>query len=229
MDRTLDWQPRHDERSRAYPIRTLIPGGVELRRKTWRRGPVLDQGSEGACVGHAWANSATSKPSGLRFRKLDLGAAWPKSAQEMAFSIYREAQRIDDIPGEAYTGTSVLAGAQVMQSLGLIREYRWAFGINEVIAAIISQCPVVIGVPWYESAYEAPGGELRIAGNLAGGHALLATGYAPRRLIHGQRQPSVRLLNSWGSGWGVKGEAWITMEDLAALLAQDGEACVPLR
>jgi C1A family cysteine protease len=32
--------------------------------------------------------------------------------------------------------------------------------------------------------------------------------------------------NSWGKGWGQKGRAWITFNDLEALIEDYGEACV---
>ena len=52
--RCIDRRPRHDERSRNYPVRGLIPGTPEIKPKNWYAGAILDQGSEGSCVGHGW-------------------------------------------------------------------------------------------------------------------------------------------------------------------------------
>jgi hypothetical protein len=37
-----------------------------------------------------------------------------------------------------------------------------------------------------------------------------------------------RLHNSWGRGYGVGGDAFITLRGLDTLLQNDGEACVPV-
>jgi hypothetical protein len=38
-----------------------------------------------------------------------------------------------------------------------------------------------------------------------------------------------RLLNSWSSRWGDNGTAKISRQDLATLLAREGDACLPVR
>lgn len=47
-DRTFDYKPRHDERSREYRM-TAAPADLLQRSRYWTPGPVLDQGREGAC------------------------------------------------------------------------------------------------------------------------------------------------------------------------------------
>jgi C1A family cysteine protease len=38
-----------------------------------------------------------------------------------------------------------------------------------------------------------------------------------------------RWRNSWGPDYGTNGNGWIRYEDLRDLLADDGEACIPLQ
>jgi hypothetical protein len=235
--RTFDWTSRHDPRSLAYPIRTLLPTRRPARR-LWAPGPVLDQGREGACVGFAWVNEATASPVRVDLTTAMLpghqgdatGTAWPRNPYALAPAVYRAAQRIDEWEGESYEGTSVLAGVKVMRSLGLVHEFRWAFGVDDVVATILGFGPVVLGIPWYESFYRAPGGELAVLGEVVGGHAILANGFDPAREVNGRPpRPMVHLQNSWGVRFGIDGGAWISVDDLAHVLRQDGEACVPTR
>lgn len=229
--RTFDWRPRHDPRSRLYPVRALTGTAVRRRRVLWSPGPVvLDQGVEGACVPHAFVHEATASPVRVDLtRATRIDPAWPRDPQALAFELYDWCRRNDAWPGEAYEGTSTLAGAKAMVMLGLIREYRWAFTPAEVVDALLRLGPVTLGIPWRSGMYEAPGGVLKAAGDVVGGHAILAVGYDPARDLGDGPVEAVALLNSWGPGWGRTGVAWISLDGLAGLLAQDGEACVPVR
>ena len=200
----FDWKPRHDPRSRQYAIRDKIDKVTSTARQ-WKAGPVLDQGSEGACVGFGWSGELGCEPE--RYVVSDASA----------FELYHEAQKLDQWPGEDYEGTSVLAGAKALKRRGQLLEYRWAFGIDDVRDAILTHGPVVLGIPWYDGMYDAPGGRVTVSGSVVGGHCILATGY---------RDGYFMLRNSWGPSWGVSGDAEITDHDLGYLLAQDGEACV---
>jgi hypothetical protein len=201
-----------DERSRLFPIRALLGPG-QPRSYTWSlpRGP-LDQGREGACVGFAWAGEAAARP----VVELDI-------TDDVARSIYHEAQTLDEWQGEDYDGTSVLAGAKTMRRRGYITEYRWAFGLDDVLATVSRFGPVVFGLNWHADMM-APdvGGYLHPSGGVVGGHAILCNGVSVR-------QRHVIVTNSWGADWGLSGRARIGWDDLAALLADDGEACVPVR
>ncbi len=207
-ERTFDRVPGLDPRNRDYPIRTLL-GPKPPRSYTWSCGTWLDQGSEGACVGHAWAHEAAARPV---VRPAD---------SALAFGLYRRAQQLDPWPGEDYSGTSVLAGAKAAREKGLLTEFRWAFGLDDLLSAVSRHGPVVLGVNWYEGMFDTTNGFLSVSGRLAGGHAILATGV---RL----RDESVLLHNSWGQGWGVNGKARIRFADLQTLLSQDGDVCVPV-
>jgi hypothetical protein len=105
---------------------------------------------------------------------------------------------------------------------GWYAEYRWAFGEEDLALAVGHLGPAVLGVNWYEGM-ETPDyrGVIHATGECLGGHAILCKGYDARREMY-------RLLNSWSRYWGKRGECWITTADLARLLKEDGEACIPL-
>ena len=220
-DRLLDWRPHFDERSRNFPLTVEAePRRVYTR---WRQGVILDQGSEGACVGFGWTGMELSGPK------------WPvqptKTAGYMrAIDRYRRAQTIDEWPGEGYSGTSVLAGAKIMQGDGIISAYRWCFSITDVRNAVLSHGPVVIGVPWYSRMYSTnPDGTVKMGGDKVGGHCLIVNGYHPAKLVDGKPQEMLRWRNSWGKTYGINGSAWIHIDYLASLLDESGEACVPTK
>lgn len=224
IDPRLDWQPRHDPKSQNFPIRSAI-GTVEERPRAWKLGAVLDQGSEGACVGFGWTGELLSSP------KPDFDASAAQGNQ-YALGIYREAQTIDEWPGEDYSGTSVLAGAKVVHGRGHVDAYRWCFSIEDVRDAVIAEGPVVVGIPWHENMYyTSDSGLVNVEGNVVGGHCILITGYHPGIRLRGEdyreRFRVFRWRNSWGPDYGVGGNGFVRYEDLRDLLKEWGEACCP--
>lgn len=213
-DRRLDRLPQFDKRSRAFPIRELLTP-KPLVTKTWRCWTWLDQGREGACVGFSWSHELAAEPMTIPLRTND-------SARE----IYNDAKKIDEWAGEDYSGTSVLAGAKVVQSRGYMPEYRWCFGIDDLVNTLSHHGPVVLGIPWLRSMFNPDAkGVLKVEGEVAGGHAILARGVLLKKF----GRPVVRLRNSWGRDWGYDGDCFVYFEDMERLLKMDGDACVPVR
>lgn len=220
QERAFGWRSEHDPLSLAFPVRAAL-GAVSRRYRLWRPGPVLDQGTEGACVGFGWTAELLASPRPVR-----LG-----DPHRYASGLYRAAQQMDEWPGEDYEGTSVIAGARALVDRDLIGEYRWAFGIDDVIDAVVEVGPVVIGVEWREGMLETrPGGLVHVVGRIIGGHCLTLIGYNPHMRIVGERGrfEVFKWRNSWGVGYGRNGSGYVTVEGLEALLAHTGEACVPL-
>lgn len=220
-NRKLDRQVNFDEKSKSFPIRELLSGG-RLSNKSWKCEEYLDQGVEGSCVGHAWAHELNANPFKVRVKS------------STAKTIYYAAQQWDVWEGTEYEGTSVLAGAKVVHSLGHMEEYRWAFGIEDVIETLSKFGPIVLGIAWYEGMFNTnENGFIKPTGNIAGGHAILANGIQFRERNgfwwKDLPEPIIRLHNSWGKDWGVNGDALITASDLSFLLKQQGEACVPVK
>lgn len=221
----LNWVSKHDERSKAYPIRTLVHD-IKIKTRVWTPGEILDQGREGMCVGFGWTAEALCTP--VRVDLSRIKASVPTEPNIFASFIYNKAKVLDNWYGENYEGTSVIAGAKAMQSINLLKEYRWAFSIEDVIQAIIKTGPVVLGINWLHSMYEAPNGVLIPSGKVVGGHCILAIGfYTSSLLLNGE--PGILLQNSWGNTWGNNGKAIIRVTDLELLLANYGEACVPFK
>jgi len=216
-DPRLTRVPQFDERSKTFSIKDTIMTDVP-RSYTWQCSTHLDQGNEGACVGFAFAHELIAKPSVIP--NIDA-----KFARE---KIYWEAQKNDDWPGgeyptatPVYEGTSVLAGVKTIQKLGFIKEYRWAFGLNDLILAVGHKGPAVLGVNWYESMFDPyECGFLHVEGEVSGGHAILCKGV-------NVSEKYFILHNSWGPTWGQNGDAKISFNEMEKLLSEDGEAVIP--
>lgn len=199
-----------DPRDRLFSIAAVLPPpSIRLWRNWWDNGWWGDQGNTNHCVGYAWEHWVDDGPTVHAVRPL-----------YNPVGIYQSAQQVDEWPGENYEGTSVRGGAKVLKDLGRISEYRWAFSLDEIVRAILQVGPVVMGTNWYDSMM-TPGrwGRVQIAGPVVGGHAYVLNGVntITRRF---------RIKNSWGRGWGAHGRAFIGYDDMARLLAEDGEACL---
>lgn len=200
-----------DDRDALYPLRTLIPLQVPDIGKFYATGPVLDQGATPRCVAFAWKQWLDSSP--IRDKE---------AADPAPLKIYQRAQELDEWPGEAYDGTSVRAGAKVMEELGRLVAYHWSTSADDVHDYLITTSTVVFGVAWYEDMFNpSKSGFIKPTGALAGGHAFLCIGYSKRR-------GAFRFVNSWGSDWGDNGRFWMTGESVQTLLDRDGEACAAL-
>jgi hypothetical protein len=232
MGRTFDWRPRFDERSKAFRYGAAT---LPSRSRLCAPGPdVLNQGQEGACVGHACAGEAAASP--VRVKGV---------TNEFAFSLYRRAQRLDDWPGEAYSGTSVLAGCLAGREQGLWAGFRWAMSAEEYAAAIVDLGPGVAGVEWREGSYDTdPNGVLRPSGAVVGGHAICVLGYlTPDHVTDYMRRrlmqydlwkgfqslggPAFCGLNSWGPSFGKRGLFLIPLDVMRGWVKAGGEFALP--
>lgn len=222
-DPRLGRVPQFDDRSRDFPMAAALddlPKRYKARSYTWSVGAHLDQGNEPSCVGFAWTHDLLARPAVV---DMDPGfASW----------VYKTAQRFDAWAGEGYAGTSVIAGAKVIQKRppamsegrGLIGEYRWIFGdLDALIKTLGYFGPVVFGTWWYDGMFTPDrDGYVRPTGQPAGGHAYLVKAVDVRN-----KRFSIH--NSWGTGWGQNGDAWLSFDDAIRLLNEQGECCVPMR
>ena len=235
-DRVFDRLPEFDPKSRRFSIEEVLEVPY-ARSYTWGCSTNLDQGADGACVGFAWSQEAAAKP-------VPIGTDYAT-----AMALYHAAQEIDEWPGHDYEGTSVLAGAKVAQSYGWNVEYRWAFDTPSRLSGVARKGPAVLGLNWKDGMfYPDANGRILATGQTAGGHAILersvrivwqpgttaAQKRAPGWLRLVDRKQSMELLhNSWGPQRGGTdkgpGTAWISVEDMDMLMAEQGECCFPIR
>jgi hypothetical protein len=214
----LTWRSRHDERSRQYGVRRLMVGSAPVTDHVWPVGPVLDQGTEGACVGFGIVTALNAQVAGDPDRTVD-----------DALRLFRRADQLDG-DGRTGVGTSVLAGMQAAVEAGLFGGYSWAFGTRDVAQAVLQVGPVIVGVPWLAGMYDTgPGGLVQLEGEDTGaGHCLAVVGLKVRG-PQGQLGPYFVWQNSWGPGYGDRGLGYIHHRDLATLLHGTGEAAIPTR
>lgn len=190
-----------------------------------------DQGNERACVGNAIAAWCSAQDY----------ARTAKGETYDALSIYEEAKKIDEFPGEFCSGTSVSAGLEVIRNLGaprlssserfFITEYRWATGMNDILNYVAFVGPIVCGLNWYEN-FDRPikhtfnGGRRQgffigegDLGYIRGGHAIILNGYYRNR----QGTEWVRFQNSWGHDYPL---VWMPIDTLSHVVAQGVEAAL---
>lgn len=215
VDPRLGRRYQEDVRSLDFPVCALLPRQAykKPRTKLWECNQVLNQGSEGSCVGHGFAHELIARPYPIK-----------KITHLEAVKIYKKAQELDDWPGSSYSGTSVLAGAKATLALypGTMESYRWANSLSDIIATIGYHGPIVVGINWYMGMYTPDAqGYIRITGSIAGGHCLLAIGVD---IVKNH----IVLRNSWGPSFGMKGDCYISFLDFERLLAENGDCCVPV-
>ncbi len=179
-------------------------------------GPVLDQGQTPQCVEFSWNGWLMASP--IRNKKIE-----PRA------TLYCEAQKIDPWPGDCsdpkYDGTSVRAGAKVLQRMGRVDTYLWAFTVADIANWLLSgKGPVVFGTRWYKGMFKPDSqGIVHVdpQSGTAGGHAYLCLGYNSRTRMF-------RFQNSWGTNWGQSGRFWMSADDVEILLQSRGEACTAI-
>jgi hypothetical protein len=121
VTRTFDYRPRLVEANRAFRIRAGAQPWLTDRSRYWVPSfTILDQGTEGACVGFGVTGEAMASPVRQMWVDPDTPGPWAtfNPAQRMAFSAYRRAKEIDEWEGVDYDGTSVRAGMLVGRERG---------------------------------------------------------------------------------------------------------------
>lgn len=228
-----------DPRDAQYPMRAVLPTAVLPAYRYWAGSRVHLNQTGDTCVANAWTHLVCDSPHSHRLADVDAdnpgwripgsvswGAGYVDAQSgETGFRgyLYGQAQQIDefsDTPPQG--GTSVRAGAKVLQELGVIASYHWAAGIADLVDAVLLYGPVIVGTSWYESMFTPVGADaiLTISGAVAGGHAWKIDGY-------NQQTQLFRMKNSWGSGWGLNGYAHISADDVARLVFDEqGEGCI---
>ena len=175
----------------------------------WERGPVLDQGNFGTCVGNAWAGWGNAAPIEDSYTETD------------ARAIYYEATCIGgacDSTGQ--NGSSTRDGAKAMQKRGKLTAYAFATGLPEIEEWLDHHGPVVIGINWTDPMFTPDAdGTVHYTGTVAGGHEIVIV-----QNVRSKGKKRVR--NSWSATWGAGGDFYLIDADLQKLLGDGGDACL---
>jgi len=203
-------QPDPRNRNFALP-KEFVPPAV--RRKFWWGAEVLDQLDTPQCVGFAgygWL----------------LGGPTTNEPEFTPEDLYRWAQERDQWAGTDYDGTSTLGLMKALKDKGYITEYRWAFDAETLVAWLLTNGPVLVGTNWFMDMFtpNIHNGFIEPTGDVVGGHEWRIVGADRDKVCPDGSQGAVRMVNSWGTGWGDKGRAWVSLDDLDLLIKGDGEA-----
>lgn len=221
--RGLGFVPSRDERD--YKMATILRGeGTLPESKIWRIPRLrLDQGMKPACVGFSMMNLLRAGPVFNKARPMrELGIR--------PVEIWGMAQEIDPEMGQRdpHQGTHTRYAGQWLREKGVIESYYMAEGggglytnpttdaqhahnaraiekakdaVAQIIECVLTQGPVVIGIPWYRNFNRPVKGflERKVGEYSIGGHALMLFGWDAT----GDREFGW-LENSWGELWGIK-------------------------
>jgi hypothetical protein len=153
------------------------------------------------------------------------GPALPPLTERDALGIYHRARAIDS-SGDAETlpGSSGLMACKAAVSLGIIRSYEHAFGLQHALEALVLR-PVMTGFSWYTS-FDSPDPdtglvEITPAAVVRGGHEVVAHAIDPQAQI-------VWFWNSWGPAFGLGGRFCMTFGTWDRLLQEEGDVTVPV-
>jgi hypothetical protein len=188
-----------DRRDSSYAMADYLRVVTSVpTRKRWRRGVILDQGSEGSCVGMSGAAFINCEP--VSFRKEN------QLREDYARYLYTESKKVDEWPGTNYEGTSTRALGKVMTQLKWIEPpYVWASTDAEVRAWVLAYGPVIFSTSWTEGMYEVDkAGYVWPNGRDAGGHAYLIFGW--------DEFDNAICVNSWNEDWGKEGTFKLSRE-----------------
>lgn len=223
----------HDPRSRdyAYPRSGPEHGLVSVRHVFSSQN--LDQFYLSACVGFSGSNMlncAKAARSRRAYNLLFADAVRPRNIgryldHEDGINNYSNSTAYDPFDWEyppTDEGSSALGLMKFWHKNHIISGYDWCFTFDQFLAALQRQ-PVLVGTTWYEEMNEPNPATGLVESQFhtnVGGHEYLAVGIRyDRRWI--------RFENSWGEQWGDRGGFYMHFDDVAALLADNGDIAVP--
>lgn len=225
-----------DERDKRFPMRLALDplrqkyfphGFPDGGTRHYRMGPVLDQRATGTCVAHGWIGRILAGPV-------------MQSVLLSPYDLYRRIVVNDEFPendfeatapdAELQGGTSVRAGAKVLQDLGYVTQYLWARDVADLRGWHLAGFGgVVMGVSWHTGMMEPDAdGYISATGGVEGGHCVVSSGWDDCAKHRGKPVRAMRIRNSWGTSWGQRGNCWIEETELAKLCQDRGEFCAPV-
>lgn len=181
-----------------YPTEEL--GNSKNMLKQYVRGPVIDQGSEGACVGFSATNFLRGGP------KLSHRYKSTAELNQIARAYYQEFQRNDEWPGTDYSGTSVSAACKVLARDGLIEGGAMTHDLAVQDKFLVNESSLMLASDWFEGMYRTDAnGFIRPTGRKVGGHAYWQFGLS--------KWLTKYIFNSWSKSFGFNGVGYISRAD----------------
>jgi hypothetical protein len=228
-------QAPFDGRDTLYRMRAAAPQivdalGAPKPRKAPYKEPVepLNQGNKPHCVAFSGKGFMLAAPT-MRDPGYD------------TTDVYRECQKIDEWPGEAYDGTSVRALMKILTAREWITSYVWGQTSAEAIAWMNGGFgTIIIGTNWYAEMDEVDDdGFIREPGPLStpvGGHAYRVNWLDMKIPIKKANRVGYLVPNSWGRLWGMRkrdgtrtGRAYMRPELFDRLMREQGEIAAPVQ
>lgn len=193
------------------------PRLAEPKSTPWHRTSVSTFNQQGSsCTAQAAVGMLITLPFRYQFQPDRAGY----DTEDERHALYLAAQTVDPWPGgePVYEGSSTDAPLIILRQRNIISGWNWLFGEAELWEWVSFYSPAVVGTVWREEMFwPDSNGYIHARGFNAGGHA-----YEIAWASHARQ--AYRIINSWSTGWGQLGRAWISRVDMAALLADDGEA-----
>jgi hypothetical protein len=225
-DPRLGRHVEHDSRSWNFAIDLDEP--KELTDVFWGdKGPILDQGEVGGCVGFTGADILNTDFFAAVRQAHNSGKYYQNKD---GLNFYHLATVSDNISGTYPpddTGSSGLGLAKALKKLGLIKSYQHAFSWSQFNAGIAKQ-PLALGTLWTNDMFNPnKDGVISVGSlddsNIAGGHEWSVRGVSyTKNLVLGR--------NHWNASWDkttngqkLPGEFWISIPDVQKLLKNQGD------
>jgi hypothetical protein len=219
----------HDERSRDHRA-AKAPKRVGYKDTMHtRRVPAFNQGNTSSCTFQAGAGVVLTSP----FRQ-DLTRAEYRACRNPQYRLdgYKLATTLDEFEGEEpqVEGSSGNGAMKAMRQLELITGWKWAFGYDEMVRALMLGS-VAVGVNYYDSmdnprksdgrVFITPGAYIR------GGHEMQVKGF--KVVGRGPLELVFRLPQSWGPDFGDNGYIEMDGRTMDRLLQEQGDVVTVVR
>jgi hypothetical protein len=184
-----------------YIVVKKLPLEISWATKVFR---VRDQGDTPTCVGQSCSELKTVQEFFEHSEFMDFDALW----------LYNECKKIDGFPNEE--GTFIRVALKILEQRGIpwenlyykIKCYARIENLEELLLAIASNGPCVLGVEVFETWANPINGIIRLPGpdmKSLGGHAILVTGF-------NQNERLIEFKNSWGKDWGDNGYGYLPFD-----------------
>lgn len=208
---------QHDDKSKAFRAVRGLVAIQPIRDRVWRRGGPYDQGQTSTCVAQTGKGMLNTSPASSL-------VPYSTRSKYSIFDFYDGARENDEWePNDSYDGTSGLGLCKYLTQRGIISEYRWCFGLQDVLLTLSHIGPVGLGIWWYTGMfYPDADGFITPTGQQEGGHEVELHGIsASGKYVIGT--------NSWGRDWGQNGRFKLRFGELERLLNEQGDAFVIVR